>query len=138
MNMFKPTKAKTVKGYIDALPNGRKEMVEFLDKFIQNAVPKLKPYFASNMIGYGKFKYKNYKKETIDWPIIALASQKQYVSVFVCSIVDGKYVAETHKDKLGKVKVGKSCISIKRFEDINLPELSRVLKIAEMHPGLSK
>ncbi len=82
--MFKKVKAKTVKEYLSAVPVDRKETIQYLHNFIQKAVPKLKPYFANNMIGYGKFKYSNYKKEIIDWPIIALANQKQYVSVYVC------------------------------------------------------
>jgi hypothetical protein len=138
MNMFKPTAAKTVNEYLAAVPEARRESVLALHKFIQKAAPKCKPYFATNMIGYGKFKYLNYKKETIDWPIIALANQKQYISVYVCSVVDGEYVAEKHKKELGKVKVGRSCISFKRLEDVNLPELGRVLEIAARHPGLAK
>ena len=136
--MFKKTKAKTVKDYLGAVPEERRESVLTLHAFIQKAVLKLKPYFASNMIGYGKFKYLNYKKETIDWPIIALANQKQYISIYVCSIIDGEYVAEKHKKELGKVKVGRSCISFKKLEDIHLPVLRKVLKEAEMHPGLIK
>lgn len=138
MNMFKKVKAKTVKDYLAAVPAERKETVQFLHGFIQKAVPKLKPYFANNMIGYGKFKYSNYKKEIIDWPIIALANQKQYVSIYVCAIVDGEYVAEKHKKNLGKVKVGRSCISFKTLEDVNVDVLKDVLKEASKNPGLTK
>lgn len=138
MNMFKPTKAKTVKEYLSAVPEDKKETVLALHNFIKKAVPKLTPYFAINMIGYGKFKYLNYKKETIDWPIIALADQKQYISIYVCSIIDRKYVAEKYKAELGKVKVGRSCISFKKLGDVNLPILKRVLKLAAKNPGLIK
>ena len=108
--MFKPVKAKSVKEYFAMLPKERRLPVEFLHKFIQKTAPKLKPNFAYNMPGYGFFKYKNYKKEIIDWPIIALASQKNYISLYICSIDKGEYLAEKYKDKLGKVSVGKSCI----------------------------
>ena len=136
--MFKPTKAKTVKEYLDAVPKEHKEMVMFLNNFIKKAVPKLKVHFANNMLGYGSFPYKNAKKEMIEWPTVALASQKSYVSIYVCSVIDGEYVAEAHKKELGKVKVGRSCISFKKIEDVNLPVLKKVLKVAEKHPGLVK
>jgi len=136
--MFKPAKAKTVKEYLAAVPEERKDAVHALHAFIQKTVPEFKPYFATNMIGYGKFKYLNYKKEVIDWPIIALANQKQYISVYVCSVVDGEYVAEKYKKDLGKVKVGKSCISIKKLEDVHLRVFEHVLKEAAKHPGLKK
>jgi uncharacterized protein YdhG (YjbR/CyaY superfamily) len=134
--MFKPSQATTVKEYLDAVPAERKELIDFLHEFIQKSAPSLKTFFAYNMIGYGKFPYLNYKKELIDWPVISLANQKNYVSIYVCSVVDGEYVAEKHKDELGKVSVGKSCIRFKKLEDVNLDALKKVIKIAEKRPGL--
>jgi len=136
MNMFKPSKAKTVAGYIADVPAERKKDFKFLHDFIRKAAPSLKSHFAYNMLGYGSFKYLNYKKEQIDWPVIGLANQKNYISIYVCAVVDGKYVAEAHKKELGKVKVGKSCISFKTLEDIHLPTLKKVIKIAAKSPGL--
>ena len=135
-NMFKPVKAKSVGEYIAALEPERKAVIVFLDKFIQKISPRFKSHFAYNMLGYGSFKYKNYKKDVIDLPVIALASQKNYISLYVCATEDRKYIAEKYKDKLGKVSVGKSCIRFKKLEDLNLPELKKVLKKAAVSPGL--
>lgn len=136
MNMFKPTKAKSVADYLKAVPKERKELVLFLHEFIKKSAPKLKPHFAYNMLGYGSFKYKNYKKEIIDWPIISLANQKNYISVYVCALEDRKYVAEKYKKQLGKVSVGKSCIRFKKLEDVNLDILKKVIQIAAKNPGI--
>lgn len=134
--MFKTVKAKTVKEYIAMLPDDRRKIMEFLHRFIQETAPSLTPYFAYNMPGYGSFKYKNYKKEIIDWSTIALASQKNYISLYVCAVDDGQYVAEKYKNELGRVSVGKSCIRFKKIEDLNLKALAKVLKLAEKSPGL--
>ena len=107
MNMFKAVKATTVKSYLDAVPKERKELIEFLHDFIQKSAPKLKPHFAYNMLGYGSFPYRNYKHEAIEWPVIALANQKNYVSVYVCAVDGGQYIAEKYSKELGKVSVGK-------------------------------
>lgn len=136
MNMFKPTKATTIQEYLKALPEERREVMTFLHAFMQKVVPALKPHFASNMLGYGSFPYRNYKKESIEWPIVALASQKNYISLYVCAVVKGHYLAEKYKDQLGKVSVGKSCIRFKKLEDLDLTTLEKVLKEAEKHPGL--
>lgn len=136
MNMFKPTKAKTAKEYFAALPEERRKPLNFLDTFIKKTVPKLKPNFVYNMPGYGAFKYKNYKKEVIDWPVIALASQKNYISLYVCAVEGGEYIAEKYKKELGKVSVGKSCIRFKKIEDLDLKALEKVLKLAAKSPGL--
>lgn len=136
MNMFKPVKAKTIKEYMDMLPEDRRKILEFLHTFIQKAAPKLKPSFMYNMPGYGSFQYKNSKKEILEWPVIAVASQKNYVSVYVCAVENGKYVAEMHAKELGKVSVGRSCIRFKKLEDVNLAVLEKVMKRAEKSPGL--
>lgn len=136
MNMFKPVKAKSIQEYFDMLPDERRASLEFLHKFIQENAPSLKPIFAYNMLGYGSFKCKNYKKEIIDWPIVALASQKNYISLYICAIDKGQYIAEKHKATLGKVSVGKSCIRFKKLEDLNLEALKKVIKLAEKSPGL--
>lgn len=136
MNMFKPTRAKTVQEYLQDLTPDRREVIEFLHAFIQKTAPTLKPHFASNMLGYGSFPYKNYKKEMIEWPVIALASQKQYISLYVCAVINGKYIAETYQKELGKVSVGKSCIRLKKLSDLNLETLRRVIQAAEKSPGL--
>ncbi len=138
MNMFKAVKATSIKEYIALLEPERRKSILFLDGFIKKTVPKLKPLFAYNMLGYGTFKYINAQKKEIDWPVVSLASQKNYMSLYICSIEGGKYLAESHKDELGNVKVGKSCIQIKKIEDLDLKGLTKVLKLAAKKPGLIK
>jgi uncharacterized protein YdhG (YjbR/CyaY superfamily) len=134
--MFKPSGAQTRKEYISMLEPERRSKIEFLDNLIQEVVPSAKPVFSYNMLGYGIFKYKNYKKEIVDWPVIALASQKNYISLYVCSVVDGQYLAEKYKEELGKVSVGKSCIRFNNVEDLNLEVLKALLVEAVKNPGL--
>ena len=136
MNMFKSVASHTVKEYIAVVPQDRKETITFLHQFIQKSAPKLKAHFAYNMLGYGSFPYLNYKKEKIYWPVIALANQKNYISLYVCAVDRGQYIAEKYKKELGKVSVGRSCIRFKKLEDINLAALKKVLQFAAKSPGL--
>lgn len=134
--MFKPSAATDRDSYLAALTPERKDIILFIDQFIRQTAPQLKPYFAYNMLGYGAFSYKNYKKETIQWPIISLASQKNYISLYVCALDQGEYVAEKYKKSLGKVNVGKSCIRFHKTSDLNLPVLKKVIQFAAKKPGL--
>lgn len=136
MNMFKPVKAKSSREYFEALSEERREIMEFLDKFIKENAPGLKPNFLYNMPGYGNFEYKNYKKEIIHWPTVAIASQKNYISLYICAVDKNGYIAEQYKNDLGKVSVGKSCIRFKKLGDLNLNTLKKVIKSAEKSPGL--
>lgn len=134
--MFKPVGAKSVDEYFEMLAPERRESIEKLDELIQKTVPHQKRHFAYNMIGYGSFPYVNYKKQQIEWPLIALASQKNYMSLYICALNHGEYLAELHKDKLGKVSVGKSCIRFKRLEDLHLDAVKGLLKEAEKSPRM--
>lgn len=136
MNMFKKTTTNSIDSYLANLPAERKEAISFLHGFIQQVVPSLTPHFAYNMLGYGSFPYLNYKKEPIAWPIVALANQKNYISLYVCSVIEGEYLAQKHANELGKVSVGKSCIRFKQIEDLNLDTLKNILIQATKKPGL--
>lgn len=127
MNMFKPTTAKTPEEYIDLIDEPRKSEIKKLHEFIRKTVPDLKPFIIAGMIGYGPYHYKYASGREGEWSILALASQKNYISVYVCATKDGKYVAEHFKSKLPKTNIGKSCIRFKKLEDIDLNALREVL-----------
>jgi len=60
-----------------------------------------------------------------------LASQKNYISVYVNATDEDGYLTEKYIDKLGKAKVGKSSISFDSLEDINLDVLLELIDKAE-------
>lgn len=133
--MFKPTTAKTPEEYIEGIAAPRRQEIEKLDQFIRDTVPGLKPFIISGMIGYGSYHYKYPSGREGEWALILLASQKNYISVYVCALDGEKYVAERYKDKLPKASIGKSCIRFKKFEDIDFAVLKEVLLKAEKHGG---
>jgi uncharacterized protein YdhG (YjbR/CyaY superfamily) len=136
MNMFKPVSAKNREEYLAQLAPERKVILEKIEEIILETAPELEPFFSYNMPGYGAFSYIDSKGNKVDWPIIAVASQKNFVSIYVCAVVKGEYVAEKYKATLGKVSVGKSCIRFKKLEDIDLLVLKKVIAEAVKNPGL--
>ncbi len=88
------------------------------------------------MLGYGSFKYLDSKKKPQEWPVVALANQKNYISLYVCALDDGEYLAEKYQDELGKVSIGRSCIRFKKIDDINVDGFKKILKLAAKSPGL--
>lgn len=131
MNMFKTTLAKTADQYLAGLPQDRRPILETVHKTIRKAVPKLEPRIISGMIGYGHYHYKSKSGREGDWSLVLLANQKNYISLYICAAENGKYLAETNKDRLGKVSVGRSCIRFKKLEDINLDVVTELAKKSE-------
>jgi hypothetical protein len=143
MNMFKPTTAKSIEEYFAMLDGERRNALKMLDALIKEVSPGLKPWFSNNMPGYGEFEYIDYKKHLQRWPVVALASQKNYMSLYVCAINDqnrGQYLAEKYESELYKEgirpNIGKSCIRFKKLDDLNMKTIKKILKEAEKSPGL--
>jgi hypothetical protein len=118
------------------IPEPRRQDIQTLHNLIQKTVPNLKPRILSGMIGYGSYHYRYASGREGDWSLIALASQKNYISVYVCCTDNGVYLAEEYKDKLPKASIGKSCIRFKKLSDIDLSVLTEIIKKAKKIGGM--
>ena len=86
------------------------------------------------MLGYGRYHYRYASGREGDWMLIGLASRKQYISLYVTAVVDDRYLAESYAERLPKASVGKSCIRVRRADDLD-PEVVRALLVeAAAHP----
>ena len=63
-------------------------------------------------------------------PLIALAAQKRHLSLYVCAVVDGGYLAERRADRLGTVSCGKSCIRFTSLDRVDTGELAALVRDA--------
>ncbi len=137
--MFKPTAAKTPEEYLELISEPRRSEVKELYVFIRATVPKLAPFIESGMIGFGKYHYVYPSGREGDWMLIGLASQKNYISLYVCAVADGgQYLAEKYKSKLSKASIGKSCIRIKHASDIDKKVLKDILHNAVKAGGMGQ
>ena len=82
------------------------------------------------IIGYGAQMFTRPNGTEVDWFIVGLALQKNYISLYVNAVEDGKYLSETRGKQLGKVKVGKASIGFSGAEAIDLDELADLVKTA--------
>jgi Domain of unknown function (DU1801) len=113
----------------------REEELRRTDELIMAAAPgidrQLVPAGSTAMLGYGLMPYRpRSAKETTLWPLIALAAQKRHLSLYVCAVVDGQYLAESRAERLGKVSCGKSCIRFRSLDDVDADELRAVVRDA--------
>ncbi|RZS34280.1 uncharacterized protein DUF1801 [Herbihabitans rhizosphaerae] len=70
-----------------------------------------------------------------DWALVSLASNKRYISLYVCSVTpDGRYLPESYEQTLGKVSVGRSCIRFSRLSDVDTRVLATLLREAATLP----
>lgn len=122
--------AKTPEEYLSKTGE-REPDLRAVDELIRTTAPGLERTMVSgmsiNMIGYGMFHYKGKSGREGEWPVVALANQKNYMSLYICAVENGKYVPEANANRLGKVSVGKSCIRFKKLADLNLDTVKEIL-----------
>ena len=76
------------------------------------------------MIGFGKYKYQRKgKKEKFEWFNTGFAPRKANITVYLTYYVNKDPLLK----KLGKHKVGKGCLYIKRLEDIDPKILKKLI-----------
>ena len=78
--------AKTPEQYVEGLPEPRRGMVADLHRLIRKTVPDLEPTMAFGMLGYGRYHYKYASGREGDWVTVALASQKNYISLCIVRV----------------------------------------------------
>lgn len=118
------------------LDEPRQTEMRKIHEFVLKTVPKLKPFIIAGMIGYGKYHYKSKSGREGEWAVIALASQKNYVSLYVCAVNGKEYVAEKYKKLLPKANIGKSCVRFKKFGDVDCNVIEKMLVEAEKLGGM--
>ena len=121
-------KVGTPAEYLAKLDEPRKSEVAALHKMIRKLAPKLAPFIHFGMLAYGPWHFKYESGREGDWFRIGLASNKNYISLYICAM-DGKtYVAEKFKKQLPKANVGKSCVRFKRLSDLDQTALAKLIR----------
>ncbi len=113
----------------------RAEELRRVDALVTAAVPgidrRLVPAGSGAMLGYGLMPYRpKSARETSTWPLIALAAQKRHLSLYVCAVVGGAYLAEARAERLGKVSCGKSCVRFTALDKVDAEQLSALVRDA--------
>jgi len=97
---------------------------------IRKTVPGLKRWFYAgapadgpgmrmSLIGYGSFQYEVKSGQRVTWPIVGLALQKNYISLYTSVIKDGAPITERHKGALGELRSGRGNFSFVTFAQLS-------------------
>jgi len=81
--------------------------------------------WGPTIIGFGRYHYKYASGHEGDAPIIAFSPRKAEFSLYVFSATEeNKHLL----DDLGKFKMGKACIYVKKLSDIDISTLEKLCK----------
>jgi hypothetical protein len=127
---------ESLEAYLDFDPKRKGDLVK-LDALIRKAAPVLKRHFHAGtpageagmrmkMIGYGRFRFTIKSGKTVDWPVIGVALQKNYISVYLSIAKGGAPITQGYAGALGAIRMGGNNFSFERYEDLDAEAVARL------------
>lgn len=82
--------------------------------------------WGPSIIGFGSYHYKSDRsRQEGDWPLLGFSPRKAAISLYVYTGCAGQ---EELLNDLGKFKMGKACIYVKKLSDINQDVLKKLMQ----------
>ncbi len=103
------------------------QAVNALMRKVTGHEPKM---WGDSIVGYGSYHYKYASGREGDWMLAGFSPRKQALTLYIMS---GFEEYDELLAKLGKHTTGKSCLYIKKLEDVNLDVLRELVERSVAH-----
>ena len=128
-------KTKRNKGDVEAFLNSVADEKKRQDSFtildlMKNVTGKEPEMWGDSIVGFGNYHYKYASGREGDWFLTGFSPRKQNLTLYIMAGFD-EY--DHLLGKLGKHSTGKSCLYIKRIEDIDIDVLKELVKRSVEH-----
>ncbi len=117
-----PTGPTEPDAWLAVLDDVRRPQLEELDARIRTIAPGLRRYVERGFLSYGRYSYRG-RSTSGEWMCLALASNKQYISLYA-----GPIDLEPFVERLPKANLGRGCIRFKRVSDVDLDVIDDVIR----------
>ncbi|XLS30501.1 DUF1801 domain-containing protein [Flavobacteriaceae bacterium M23B6Z8] len=123
-NKTKPTEV-SVLDFLNKVENDQKRADSFVIlELMKKITGKEAVLWGPSLIGFGTYHYKYESGREGDFFVTGFSPRKQNISLYIMSGFDAY---EALLKDLGKYKTGKSCLYIKKLDDINLDVLEKLI-----------
>jgi hypothetical protein len=117
--------------YLNSVENEKKRADSFailkLMSEISGEEPKM---WGESIIGFGTYHFKYASGREGEWFLTGFAPRKQSLTLYIMSGFEGY---DLLRSKLGKHKIGKSCLYINKLEDIDMDVLRDLVRQSVEH-----
>jgi hypothetical protein len=121
----------SVEAFLNSVEDEKKRKDSFAIMELMKEVTGEEPtMWGTSIIGFGSYHFKYASGREGGWMVTGFSPRKQNLTLYIMSGID-------HYDELmsnlGKYKTGKSCLYIKKIEDVDLDVLRELVKQSAAH-----
>ena len=120
-----------VKAFLNSVPDEKKRQDSFEVLELMTEVTGMQPeMWGDSIIGFGSYHYKYASGREGDWMLTGFSPRKQNLTLY---IMPGFEKYDQLMSKLGKHSIGKSCLYVKKLEDVDTDVLKELVKQSVEH-----
>ena len=120
----RPT-GQSVDAFLAAIADeGRREDAIAVAKLMAKATRAEARMWGPSIVGFGVYRLAYASGRELDWCAIGFSPRKDAMSLYITGCLESR---DPLLEKLGKYKAGKSCLYIKRLEDVDLAVLKALI-----------
>jgi len=123
-NKTKPTPQKVSEFIAGIEDKVKRDNCRELMKLMSGITGNRAKMWGSSIVGYGKYHYKYESGREGDFFLTGFSPRKQALTIY---IISGFSINPELMEKLGKYKTGKSCLYIKKLDDLNREVLAQLI-----------
>jgi len=128
----------SVKEFLGKIADEQKRRDAFTILELMQQITGEKPkMWGPSIVGFGSYHYKYDSGHEGDMCVAGFSPRKEALTLYINSAFEKR---EPLLKKLGKHKIGKSCLYIKRLEDVSLPVLKELIaesfKVVRKHKSM--
>ena len=117
---------QSVEAFLNSVEDEKKRQDCLTILEIMKQITKAEPQmWGTGMVGFGTYHYKYESGREGDWFVAGFSPRQQNLTLYIMA---GFSRHDELLGKLGKFKTGKSCLYIKKIEDVDLKTLKELIK----------
>lgn len=121
-----------VEAFLNAVADERRRADSFaILKLMQDVTGEEPKMWGDSIVGFGRYHYRYASGREGDFMLVGFAPRKQNLSLYIISGFDG---FDDLRARLGKHKVGKSCLYVNKLSDVDQDALREMIRrsVAQM------
>ena len=121
----RPNRADARK-FLDSIEDARKRRDSLTLLGVMEEISGARPtMWGDGIVGFGTYRYRYASGREGEWFVTGFSPRKQALTVYLmCDLA----AEQPLLDKLGKYKIGKSCLYVKKLEDIDEAVLRQLIE----------